>query len=217
MAKETRKWTPLLSVDFDGVLHNYDGIWSPGRITGNAIPGSMDFLRKIYMSGQYDVAISSARSRYIRGRFAMRNWLYRELIKEFGHQAGPKMDPLYLEIIEWIKWPWFKPGAILYIDDRSYLFNGTFPSMKEIGTFRPWNKPQVLTAKERLKNIETALDEEDAREESMAMEQIAGVLKFIDEVEGEAEEMHTCQTNDGSKCKACANIVLKVMKEKGYV
>lgn len=51
----------------------------------------------------------------------------------------------------------------------------------------------------------------------LSTEQVAGVLKFIDEVESEAEEMHTCRTNDGSQCKACANIVLKVMKEKGYV
>lgn len=38
------------------------------------------------------------------------------------------------------KWPWFKPMAILTIDDRAYQFTGTFPTPESIRAFKPWNK-----------------------------------------------------------------------------
>lgn len=133
-------WTPLIAVDFDGVLHNYDGKWAPSRVVGDAVPGAMDFLVELYLSERYDVAITSARSRYILGRWAMRQWLREQLIRHCGYQAGPYMDPLYLEVFEWIKWPWFKPGALLYIDDRAHCFSGEFPTIPEIKAFKPWNR-----------------------------------------------------------------------------
>jgi hypothetical protein len=33
-----------------------------------------------------------------------------------------------------------KPQAHVYIDDRAFRFEGTFPSFDEIDAFKPWNK-----------------------------------------------------------------------------
>jgi hypothetical protein len=36
--------------------------------------------------------------------------------------------------------PLHKPKATLYIDDRGWQFNGTFPTLDEIEVFLPWNR-----------------------------------------------------------------------------
>ena len=41
---------------------------------------------------------------------------------------------------EELHFPWFKPAAMVTIDDRAMTFNGTWPSMAEIAAFKPWNK-----------------------------------------------------------------------------
>jgi len=35
-----------------------------------------------------------------------------------------------------------KPKCRLYIDDRGYHFDGKFPSVEFVETFKPWNKEQ---------------------------------------------------------------------------
>lgn len=141
--KPRKPWRPLIAVDFDGVLHDYDGRWSPGLVRGAAIEGAMRWLGYLYLDGNCDVAITSARSRYLMGRWGMKRWLRQHLIFEFGYQAGPNSyDPLALDIFEWIKWPWFKPGALIYLDDRAVCFNGPecWPLVEDVLKFRPWNK-----------------------------------------------------------------------------
>lgn len=141
--KPKRPWRPVIAVDFDGVLHIYDGNWSPGLIQGPAVPGAMKWLGEIYLTNRCDIAITSARSRYLTGRWAMKRWLREHLIFEFGYMAGPDTwDPLALEVFDSIKWPWFKPGALIYLDDRAIQFQGpqAWPTIDEIFAFKPWNK-----------------------------------------------------------------------------
>jgi len=39
-----------------------------------------------------------------------------------------------------LKFPKKKPAAFLTIDDRAICFNGTFPTKKEMESFKPWYK-----------------------------------------------------------------------------
>ena len=134
---------PIISVDFDGVLHSYSSGWQGmASIPDRPVPGAMQWLADLYESDRVRVAIFSSRSKTLQGRWAMRSWLRHYLIVEFGYMAGPRfMDPLYLEILEWVKWPWFKPAALITLDDRAMTFTGVFPSLDQMLAFKPWNKP----------------------------------------------------------------------------
>lgn len=138
-------YTPIICLDFDGVLHSYKRGWAKGRFASAKIldgptPGAMDWLRDAYESERVKVAIFSSRSKTPWGRFAMKRWFYRHLKERFGHQAGPHMDPLYLEIYEWVTWPWFKPSAFVTVDDRAVTFSGEWPLVGSLLAFKPWNK-----------------------------------------------------------------------------
>lgn len=132
---------PILCLDFDGVLHSYTSGWKGvAAIPDAPTLGAMDFLRRVYEDGRFDVAIFSSRSKSLRGRWAMKRWLYDALNVEYGQMVGPTWDPLRLEIYEWVKWPWFKPPALIVIDDRAVTFTGTWPSLDALKAFKPWNK-----------------------------------------------------------------------------
>lgn len=132
---------PIISVDFDGVLHSYRSGWKGAHVIPDPpVPGAMRWLRDLYESERVAVAIYSSRSKSLRGRWAMQRWLHRCLIDEFGHMAGPHMGPLYVEILDWIKWPWFKPPAFITLDDRALTFTGEWPGIDDLLAFKPWNK-----------------------------------------------------------------------------
>lgn len=39
-----------------------------------------------------------------------------------------------------IRWPTEKPAAMISIDDRALTFDGTWPALDTLKTFKPWNK-----------------------------------------------------------------------------
>lgn len=138
-------YRPILCLDFDGVLHSYESGWSKrwfaaARIADGPTSGAMQWLHDAYEGGRFRVAVFSSRSKTPWGRWAMRRWLRRHLIAEFGQMAGPNMGPLYLEILDWIEWPWFKPAALITLDDRAITFDGTWPPLDALAGFKPWNK-----------------------------------------------------------------------------
>lgn len=104
----SKKYHPILCVDFDGVLHSYKSGWKgPRCIPDPPVEGAIDWLRSLLsdadcvcaMSDRYldfDVQIYSSRSRYFGGIRAMKKWL----AKEF-ERAG-----YYWQLIELIK---FRP------------------------------------------------------------------------------------------------------------
>lgn len=142
------KWRPVISVDFDGVLHDYsfdrDGLRT-GSVTGPAIPGAMSWLADLYIDRRVDVAIYSYRSRSLSGRWAMQRWMLDQLILTFPESRDPHSrflnDFLHEGIYSWIKWPWFKPYAKIYIDDKAHCFSGQWPHLNDLLAFKPWNKP----------------------------------------------------------------------------
>jgi hypothetical protein len=148
-----RRYT--IAIDFDGVLHAYTTPWKNARtISDPPVPGAMQFLDE--MSEKFDVAIYSTRSHQWFGRRAMKAWLRRHLTHYFFNRgirqgAFDRNMSLYederavalrvKQLLGKLRFPRMKPAALIYIDDRAWRFEGTFPTSDEIHRARPWNKP----------------------------------------------------------------------------
>ena len=129
----TRK--PVLCLDFDGVLHDYTSRWTAtDEINDGPVPGAMAFLGEAVQ--HFSVAVYSARSATLEGRVAMRLWLERKLIQEFGHNDG-------WAISDALKFPDRKPSALVALDDRTLTFTGVWPDVRDLLDFKPWNKKEV--------------------------------------------------------------------------
>lgn len=112
-----------IAVDFDGVLHDYDGEWrGPEHLPGQPIAGAVEAVRS-YL-GEYDVVVFSARAETPQGVHAIRRWLV--------DNRFPLLNVTHV-----------KPPAVLYIDDRGWHFDGRWPTLGEIRSFRPWNRPDA--------------------------------------------------------------------------
>lgn len=112
-----------LAIDFDGVLHDYDGFWQGDSvITGGLLEGAADFLYECVQ--RYTVGIYSVRSATKEGRAAMKCWLVEKLADAIGEKAA--------EIVESIDFPEHKPFASLMIDDRAMRFEGEFPPLSVV-------------------------------------------------------------------------------------
>lgn len=119
----TRRKT--LVVDFDGVLHSYVSGWKgPTSIPDAPVDGALDFLESAIE--RFEVAILSSRSREAGGIDAMKAWLL-----EHGLDA---------HVLGKLRFPRTKPPAHVYLDDRGWRFEGTFPSLDAIESFQPWHK-----------------------------------------------------------------------------
>lgn len=126
---------PTIALDFDGVIHAYTSGWKGAHIIPDPIvPGACRAIENYQIAG-YRVAIYSTRSKSLRGRRAMQAYLERHIIEHFGvDRVGA--DDCYGAI----QWPWFKPPALITIDDRAWRFTGMFPTVDEIKAFRTWQQ-----------------------------------------------------------------------------
>jgi hypothetical protein len=112
-------------VDFDGVVHAYTSGWKGATVIPDPpVAGAIAWLTEAV--GRFHVAILSARSREKGGVEAMREWLAK---------AG-----LDAAVLDKIAWPRAKIPAHIYIDDRGWRFEGTFPALDELEEFEPWHK-----------------------------------------------------------------------------
>jgi len=145
------KVKPILCLDFDGVIHSYKSGWhGPRCIPDDPVPGAFEFICEAMKD--FTVAIYSSRSRYLFGRWAMKQWFKRNLTNhilterpEFNDPDPMNEDRSMADSIAqstcWsIKWPSKKPPAFLQIDDRAITFRGTWPSIAGLKQFKPWNK-----------------------------------------------------------------------------
>lgn len=133
---------PVLSIDFDGVLHSYVSGWHGARkIVDKPIPGAIEWLQSLVYDQRdpfvprykkFDVCIFSSRSRYWGGRRAMKRYLLAN-----GLRHGE---------LEAIRFPLFKPPSFLHIDDRCLRFAGVFPTEERMLQFRPWRMYMHLGA-----------------------------------------------------------------------
>lgn len=152
---------PILCLDFDGVIHSYSSGWKGAHIIPDGpVPGALDFI--VEATKTWSVAIFSSRSKSLRGRWAMKDWLYRHFVTWEWNRIEDRyqeligapadwtpfthgdVDDVHREctaaIVKTIAWPWFKPAAVITIDDRALTFDGTWPDLAALKSFKPWNK-----------------------------------------------------------------------------
>lgn len=144
----------LLCLDFDGVLHSYSSGWKGARcIPDWPVDGAIDFL--LLAVEKFDIAIHSSRSRYWGGRRAMKNWLRHHICQFYWTGNDLDVSSLYTAsdyeqlyvlkadlVIGQISFPLWKPPAHVTIDDRAITFNGQWPPLTEIESFKPWNRKE---------------------------------------------------------------------------
>ena len=120
--RDTRR---TLCIDFDGVLHSYTSPWAGADVIPDApVPGAFPFLAAAVL--RFRVAVFSARSHQPGGIDAMRRWFAAHALPDYALDA--------------LEFPTEKPQAIVYIDDRGWRFDGTWPSLDELAAFQPWNR-----------------------------------------------------------------------------
>ena len=152
---------PILCLDFDGVIHSYTSGWQgSANIPDPPVPGSLDFI--VESTRHFTVNVFSSRSKSLSGRWAMKRWLYRHLVNwEWDHAEEEwqrlinvppdwtpfthgDIDDVHRECaartVKIIQWPWFKPPALVTIDDRALTFTGKWPEIQDLKSFKPWNK-----------------------------------------------------------------------------
>ncbi len=123
---------PILSLDFDGVLHSYESGWKGADVIPDSpVSGAMKFLSDAVE--QFDVWIYSSRSNQEGGIDAMTSWLKEHLIEFCGVEKAHVIAVQIKMAIE-------KPPAFLTIDDRAIQFTGVWPDIEDMLNFRPWNK-----------------------------------------------------------------------------
>ena len=113
-----------ISIDFDGVLHDYSGGWTGYVPQGEPIPGAREFVAWCRAQG-LEIVISTCRAYTQMGRLAVRDWL-----EQHGFPA------------EFIQVTCEKPHAEWYVDDRAIRFNGRFAEIKLAMQQPVWFKQQ---------------------------------------------------------------------------
>ena len=112
---------PMIAIDFDGVLHAYDGDSKEdfGPPISDSSTDAIQWIRDLVDCEEFSIVIHSARSRNQKGVDGMRQWM-----------ADSGLEDRYLRTIAFPIVE--KPMAAMYIDDRAHRFNGEFPSIAEL-------------------------------------------------------------------------------------
>lgn len=126
---------PILCLDFDGVIHSYSSGWKGADVISDPpVPGALAFI--VAAMEHFTVAIYSSRSGQESGISAMCQWLGKWSVDPVHGMPGDFDHSVWGHI----QWPTSKPSAFLTIDDRALTFDGTWPSIETLKTFKPWNK-----------------------------------------------------------------------------
>jgi hypothetical protein len=142
----------MIAVDFDGVLHSYSSGWKGNDVIPDApVPGAIRWLIDMCLISPYNVGIYSARTNAVNavdGERAIRRWIRRETYDWMTTLAMYAGDDNYellcadhatvMGCITIIREK--PPEAFIFIDDRAWKFQGTFPSLLELEHFKPWYK-----------------------------------------------------------------------------
>ncbi len=117
-------------LDFDGVIHSYTSGWQGNAIIPDApVNGAIEALHCCL--NHFTVAVFSARSSEAGGIEAMKNFIDKHDTQKHNYR-----------LIDKIAFPNYKPAANIYVDDRGYRFDGTFPAPEILhGLFTTWYDP----------------------------------------------------------------------------
>lgn len=145
-----------VAIDFDGVIHAHRAPWTfPEQINDGPVPGAFEFMGRVL--AEFNVVIFSARADSPQPRAAICFWLQ-------AHWPAVKVVAGNGESIlvgdTWIHITNVKPHAFIYIDDRGWKFEGTFPTLEELRIFDSWTKSKgEPTVEIRNQKITFDLDE----------------------------------------------------------
>ena len=130
------KYRNMIVLDFDGVLHSYTSGWQGADLIPDPpVAGAMKWIRQISKETDYEMGIYSARSSTDGGSEAIKDWLFGKLLTVCWS------DDEAIEIADSIQILHEKPPqGFIFIDDRGFHFEGKFPTIKFLDTFKPWNK-----------------------------------------------------------------------------
>ena len=116
------EYKPTVCLDFDGVINSYSEWFGDDCIPDPIVNGAKEFIDEAQK--QYNICIFTTRANTQKGKLAVKKYL-----------EDNNIDTHNIEITS------IKPPAIVYIDDRSICFTGTFDGLLDkINTFKPWNR-----------------------------------------------------------------------------
>lgn len=124
-------FTPILCIDFDGVIHDYKEGWKGGVIYGNLTPGFLAWALEARNS--FKLVVYSSRSKTPEGIEAMQGWLRSQLAERL---MPNEID----DLISSLEFANVKPPAWLTIDDRAIQFRGDWSELSPafLLAFKPW-------------------------------------------------------------------------------
>lgn len=128
---------PILCLDFDGVIHSYTSGWQGAGVCNDPpVAGTLEFLEEA--TKHFRVLIYSSRSKSLSGRRAMKQYMRTHFDVPLPFSPDHWGDTLS----EMLEYPWFKPPALITIDDRALTFDGIWEnySPDRLLSFKPWNK-----------------------------------------------------------------------------
>ena len=121
-----------VSVDFDGVIHEYRTPWIAAHVIPDPpVEGAIKWLWETIQ--HFDVVIHSTRCRTWRGRRAIRRWRYEHSGEGWWYEGMGTRG------IEDVELSYGKRPSLIYLDDRAVRFTGKFPSVRAIRGSVPWN------------------------------------------------------------------------------
>lgn len=133
---------PILSLDLDGVVHQYSSPWTDAVTISDGVTDGF-FEWALEAQKTFRLAIYSSRSSSPGAIPAMQAWIRREFDAWCDATGRLTVGPLEVEF------PASKPPAFLSIDDRALTFNGSWADLdpEALRSFKPWNKkPKLLAA-----------------------------------------------------------------------
>lgn len=131
---------PILCLDFDGVCHSYISGWKGiDEIPDPPVDGLFEFLN--IAKEYFEIQVYSTRSSHSTGINAMRAW-FSDHFTEYMFEKNPDLREKFQYFLcpEWIFFPEQKPPAFVSIDDRVLTFEGEWPEIEMLKSFKPWNK-----------------------------------------------------------------------------
>lgn len=140
---DAERTKPILCLDFDGVIHSYEGGWQDGSIYGTVTPGFWAWAAEAAAS--FRLVIYSSRSATPAGREAMQGWLHdqwevSEIMRlAIANPLARKLKPGPMPAFEFAS---EKPPAFLTIDDRAVTFTGDWSALSPatLRAFKSWTQ-----------------------------------------------------------------------------
>ena len=114
--------TYMISIDFDGVIHDHSKckFTNEWTIQGDLIPGAKEAINQL--SEKYNVVVISTRCNNPDGRYAVIKWLELHSINVY-------------DVAD------YRPPSLITVDDRAITFNGNWnQTLEDIKRFKPWYK-----------------------------------------------------------------------------